>query len=162
MADKTPSEDFESWENQTDGRHIIKKFGAKGDLIDDMINARRKFHLTTQERHINQERAADDTLDPFANGIFAPVRLLETAEDFAQISSNPNVMGEDEMKKLVKGNIAALEARLAEVRNPVVLQRLLEVADSEDITVKKLGAIQGRLQEVSPSLYVEVQSAVSK
>lgn len=151
--------DLETWENVTAARYVIKKFGAKGDLMDEMIAGKKRFHLTTQERHINMEMAANDELDPFSNGSLAPVRLLETTDDAEQIASNPNLMSEDEMVTLLKGNANTLKKRVGEVRNPALLERLQELAVEQDCTIGKVNAINGRLQEVSPSLYTEVTQA---
>lgn len=152
---------LETWENVTAARFVIKKFGAKGDLMDEMIGGKKRFHLTTQERHINMELAANDELDPFSNGNLTPVRLLETTDDAEQIASNPNLMSEDEMGSLLKGNVNTLKKRVAEVRNPALLERLKELAVESDVTIGKVNAINGRLQEVSPSLYTEVSDVTA-
>lgn len=155
----TDMPDLETWENVTNSRFVIKKFGAKGDLLDEMLAGKKRFHLTTQERHINMEMAANDELDPFSNGNLAPVRLLETTDDAEQIASNPNLMSEDEMVGLLKGNVNTLKKRVSEVRNPALLERLKDLAVENDVTIGKVNAIDGRLHEVSPSLYTEVTQA---
>lgn len=153
-------EDLETWENVTASRFIIKKFGAKGDLIDEMIGAKRKFHVTTQERQINMEIAANDELDPFSNGCMAPVRLLDTTDDAEQIASNPNLLSESEMATLLKGNVKNLQERVAAINNPALLERLQEMAVTGDVTIGKANAIKSRLKEVAPSLYNEVTSSI--
>lgn len=155
----TDMPDLETWENVTAARFVIKKFGAKGDLLDEMIGGKKRFHLSTQERHINMELAANDELDPFSNGSLAPVRLLDSTDDAEQIASNPNLMSEDEMVGLLKGNVNTLKKRVNEVRNPALLGRLKELAVEHDVTVGKVSAIDVRLQDVAPSLYTEVTQA---
>lgn len=160
MAEKSVSaatlDEVETWENVTQARFVIKKFGAKGDLIDEMIGSRRKFHITTQERHINQEIAANDELDPFSNGSMAPVRLLDSTDDAEEIASNPNLMSETEMGTLLKGNFKTLEKRLGEVRNPALLSRLAELAVDNDCSIGKVNAINARLTDVAPTLSNEI------
>lgn len=154
----TNLDDLETWENISRSRHVVKKFSSKGDLIEEMISGNRKFHITTRERHINMERAAESKLDPFSNGMFAPVKLLDTTDDAEQIASNPNLIGESEMVDLVKGRVDTLRKRLGEVENPIVLNRLLEVALEQDVQASKLEAVKVRIAEVSPSTFVSVDT----
>lgn len=149
--------DLETWENITDSRYVLKKINARGELASEMIGSRRTFHLTTQERHINSEMTASERLDPFRNGMFAPVRLLDGTEDADEIASNPNLMGEEEMAKLASGKVDALRKRIGEVDNPIVLKRLLEVAETEDSRVTTLKAIRERIEEVAPTNVVEIE-----
>jgi hypothetical protein len=158
----TNLDELETWENISHSRFVLKKFSARGELQGELINGKRKFHVTTRERHINQEIAATPGLDPFSNGMFAPVRLLDTTEDAAEIAANPNLLGESDMVDLVKGRVDSLKKRLADVENSVVLQRLLEVAKEQDVQASKLDAIKARIDEVSPSIAVEIDSPVSR
>lgn len=154
---KATADELETWENVSQGRVVIKKFSSRGDLIDEMIGGRRTFHVTTQERHFNQERAANDELDPFANGLLAPVRLLDSTEDAAEIAANPNLMSESEMGLLLKSSVKVIEKRMLEVRNPALVQRLHDMAIEGDCSIGKVTAIKARLAEIAPSLYAEVQ-----
>lgn len=147
--------DLETWENMSRARHVLKKYSAKGDLIDEMIGSKKRFVVSPVERRINQELAATSDLDPFANGQFNPVRLVDGTEDAEEIANNPNLMSETEMGELIKGKIDPLRARVGEVRNAVVLRRLLEVADELDAPVSKINAIRDRLTEVAPPLSVQ-------
>lgn len=151
-------DDVETWENVTAARHSLKRFSSKGDLMDELVGSNKTFHITTRERHLNQERAANDELDPFSNGMFSPVRLLDSTDDAEEIASNPNLMGESEMKDLIKGNVKTLEKRIKDVRNPVVIERLLAVANENDSTIGRIEVIKARLNELSPSLYTEIEA----
>lgn len=149
--------DLETWENITNSRYVLKKFNARGELASEMIGSRKTFHVTTQERQINSEMTASERLDPFRNGMFAPVRLVDGTEDAEEIAANPNLMGEAEMSSLAGGKVEALRKRIADVTNPVVLRRLLEVAEKEDARVTTLKAIKDRIDEVAPSNVVEIE-----
>lgn len=149
-------DELETWRNISRSRHVLKKFGAKGDLIDEMIAGKKQFHVSTRERHINTEMAAEDKLDPFTNGMFVPVTLLDSTEDAEQIASNPNVLSESEMVDLVKGAAPKLKARLEEIINPIVVERLREVAADADVQASKMTAIEARLEALQPKLAVEV------
>lgn len=154
------SEELETWENVSRGRVVIKhKAGEYGRFKDELVNGGKKFHITQDDRRLNQELAANDGLDPFMNGILSPVRLLENSEDAEAILANPNVMGESEMADLVKGHFKSLEKRLGDITNPVTLERLLAVAKQSDASVSKVEAITARLQEVAPSLANEILSS---
>lgn len=158
MESLTAVDNYETWQNLTQSRHVLKRFSARGDLMDEMIAGNKNFHITTRERHINEERAADADLDPFTNGTFAPVHLIDSTDDAEEIAANPALITETEMVSLVKANVKTLEKRLGEVRNPVVLERLLQVANETDATVGRVKIIKDRLQEVAPSLFTEIES----
>lgn len=158
MVEKGTPE-LETWENTGNSRVVLKKYSHAGELVDEMLNGRRKVMLTPQERRINQELAANKALDPFSNGILAPVRLIETAEDLEDITSNPNLMSETDMRDLLKGHFKKLEARLTEVDSEPILRRLLEIAQEEDVTLGKVTAIEARLAQFQPDFVSEVTGA---
>jgi hypothetical protein len=158
----TNLDDLETWQNIGRSRFVLKKFTAKGDLMGEIINGGRKFHVTTRERHINSEMSANKQMDPFQNGMFAPVQLLDSTDDLEQIASNPNLMGESDMVDLVRGRVDGLRKRLAEVENTVVLDRLQEVAAEQDASISKVEAIKSRIAELSPALYTEISSPTAQ
>lgn len=152
--------DAELWENTTAGRVCLKFYNQQGMLTDRLIDSFRKFTITTKERQLNQEMAAGPDLDHFSNGIFAPVRLVETADDIEKIKSNPNLVTEDDMKGLLANKTAkAFQERVDAISNPFALTRMLELAREDDsTTAKQVKAIEDRLRDVSPSTYQEVTS----
>lgn len=157
MVEKATPE-LETWENTGNSRIFLKKYSHSGDLRNEMLGGRRKVVLTPAERRINQELAASKQQDPFSNGMLAPVRLVETAEDLEEIHSNPNLMSETDMRDLLKGHFKKLESRLAEVDSEAMLNRLLEIAEAEDVTVGKVEAIKARLADFKPDYLEEVVS----
>jgi hypothetical protein len=158
---ETPRNDMESWRNATLGTHFISRLDHRGEMVRvEQIGPGRTFHLTPEERRINSERTASEDLDVFRNGFFEPVRLLDDSEEARELASNPNVMSESDMRALVKVHPKTFDARLQAITNGMTLERLAAIALDEDVTVKRMRMIQGRLAEVSPSLAVTVQSTV--
>lgn len=150
--------ELEAWENVSRSRYALRRINSVGQLETELIGGHKTFHLTTQERYMNSERAASARSDPFRNGRFAPVRLLETTEDAEEIAANPNLLGESDMVELVKGKIEPLRARLEEIQQPVVVERMLEVAEREDARMTSVKAIQKRIEDLRPETHVEVMS----
>jgi hypothetical protein len=155
MVEKATPE-HETWENTGMSRVVLKKYSHSGELVDEMLNGRRKIMVTPHERRLNQELAANKHLDPFANGTLSPVHLIETADDLEEIKANPNLMSETDMKDLLKGHFKKLEARLAEIDSEPILNRLLEVASEEDASLSKVNAIKTRLDSFKPDYVTEV------
>lgn len=150
--------DKEAWENRSDSRHAVLKTNRFGEPESELVGGRKIFYISPQDRVINMESAASAKQDPFRNGQFAPVRLLEDTEDASEIASNPNLIGESEMAKLIKGSQAKLEERLAEIDNHVVVTRMLELAKDQDATVKKVDAIATRADELKPTKTIKVNT----
>jgi len=88
------------------------------------------------------------SLIPFLNGRLTPVRLLDDEEDTQFLKANPNNLGEDDLKELFKLSLAKLTARLAEVSNPIVLERVVAIAEEQGATIKQLKVAQERLEAV--------------
>jgi hypothetical protein len=153
------SSDLEAWENVSRSRYALQRINSRGDITTDLIGGQRTFHLSPEERYMNSELASSPKVDPFKNGRFAPVRLLETTEDAEEIASNPNLMGESEIKALVTGKVEPLRARLSQIEQPVVVERMLQVAEAEDARMTSVKAIEDRLAQLSPQTHVEVQVA---
>jgi hypothetical protein len=151
--------EMETWENSTAGRVVIKKFNQQGALVDEMINGHRRFHVTPQERRINQEQAATEAQDVFQNGICQPIHLSEEEPDAQKLLSNPNVMNEAAMRALFKAKPEAFQSRLEQITHVAVLNRLLEVAVELDVSLTQYGAIQARLDAVAPLLSTEIATA---
>lgn len=151
--------DVEIWQSSIQGKIGVLKFDRRGDLIHEIVPGGRKFSITTNERLINSDRTVDESKDPFKNGMLIPVRLLDTAEDAAEIAANPNLMTESDMLDLLK-NKRGFQARLADITNRFALQRMLELAERDDVdaSVRQVNAINARLEELDPSV-VEVSSS---
>lgn len=150
--------DHEAWQNVSRSRFVLKKLNSRGEIVEQMVAGRQTFHLSPEERVMNMELAASAAMDPFSNGMFAPVRLIDGTEDLEEIAANPNLISETDMVVLVKGKIDPLRSRLEEIQNPIVINRLLEVAYEQDSTVGKIDAIKGRLQTLQPAQFTEIQA----
>lgn len=153
------SSDLEAWENVSKSRFSLRRIDSRGDVRTELIGGGKTFHLSPEERYMNSELASSPKVDPFKNGRFAPVRLLETTEDAEEIRANPNLLGEEELVELVKGKVEPLRARLQEIEQPVVVERMREIAEREDARVTSVKAIEARLEELRPETHVEVQVA---
>lgn len=153
------SSDLEAWENVSNSRFSLRRIDSRGDVRTELIGGRKTFHLSPEERYMNSELASSPKVDPFKNGRFAPVRLLETTEDAEEIKENPNLLGESALVELVKGKVEPLRARLAEIEQPLVVERMKEIAEREDARMTSVKAIEARLEELRPQTHVEVEVA---
>jgi hypothetical protein len=144
---------LESWQNDSAGIVVVKKFDHRGELAkDEIVRGGQITHLTAEERKMNQDLAGTPEQDLFSSGVMRPVRILSDADDAAEIAANANLMAESEMRKLVKGHPQTFAAKLAEISNPVTLQRLLTVAKEEDVANSRVEAVQARLMGAGPSV----------
>jgi hypothetical protein len=152
--------ELEVWRNAARGLAVIKKFGVMGQIIEEQVQGGKTVHLTPKERRLNQEKAADDSLDVFKNGMLVPVHLIDSEEDTEELQANTNAMSESAMKALFRSQMPTFKAKIAEISNPTSLQRLVEVCGEVDGSVRQLETIQARLAEVSPQV-TEVLGAQS-
>jgi hypothetical protein len=143
--------EVEIWKSAINGTIGVLKFDRRGELVEEIVRKGQKLTISTNERIINSERASSETLDFFKNGMLTPVRLLDDAEDAAEIASNPNLMSEDELRDLFKVHWKVFESKIAAISNEITLNRLKAIADEVDATVRQLRVIDARLEELNPS-----------
>lgn len=149
---------FETWKNDTSGRVSVLKMDRYGQLGHELIRPGQTFTITEAERLTNSDKAASKNLDYFRNGMLTPVRLIESAQDFAEIKSNPNLLSENDLCDLFTLNWQKFDARLKDISNALTLRRLVAIAESDEVnvTVRQLKSIKGRLEEVEPTAAHEV------
>lgn len=115
---------------------------------------------------LNSDRAANEKLDMFRNGVLNPVRLIDGADDpvYQEIASNPNLMGESDLRDMFNLHWKTFEKKLADISNPITLKRLLAIAEEDGVkvTVNQHKAVQARIEEVDPSAAVEADSSVEQ
>lgn len=150
----------ETWQNVTEGTVVLKRTDHRGEMTkEEVIIGGRNFHITSNERRLNQEMAADEGLDVFRNGTLHPLRLMDDTEEAREIAANPNLMSESDMKEMVRVHPKTFEKQLSSIANATTLQRLLAMAHSEDASIKRVEAIEARLAVVAPTAAYEVRVA---
>lgn len=153
----------ETWKNSSKGKRGVVKFDRYGNLIHEVIAPGRTVMLSREERQINQERAASEKLDNFSNGVMVPVKLVDP-EDEKEFAANPNILTEEGLRNLFKLQWKAFEKAIGEISNPYALERLNELAQTDDelnVTVKKANVVRDRLQEINPNMAQEVETIAS-
>lgn len=144
----------ETWENPTKSNVWIKTYDPQHNLRNEMIRPSGKISLTIEERLINQDLAYSSKADIFKNGTLVPIRLIDTAEDYAEHAENPNNLSESDMKELFKLPAAKFKARLSGIENPIALERIVELSESDTVsaTLSQVKAAKARLEEVKPTI----------
>lgn len=147
----------ETWRNSSKSRRGVVKFDQFGNIVHELVAPGRSVVLTRAERQMNQERAANDSLDIFQNGAMVPVKLIDP-DDEKEFAENPNILTEEGIKDLFKLHWKQFEKAVNEITNPYALERLQEIAGTDDsVTVKKVQIIEARIAELNPNIPVEVE-----
>ena len=93
----------------------------------------------------------DPSANVFTNGSLIPVKLIDSAEDYAEVASNPNFLSEGDIEKAIKGPVKGLRDTLEEVSNLQVAVRFQEVADDlGNVSDAKSKAIKERVTSLRP------------
>ena len=142
-------DETESWKSAVAGTITIQHYNLEGHLVELVIRGGSTVQVTPHERRINQERAADDTLDVFVNGMLTPVRLLDSEPETAELKANVNAMSETAMKALFRSQKPTFTKKVNEIGNIITLRRLLEVAEEIDASMAQYKIIQERVAEVN-------------
>lgn len=147
--------DVETWKNATHGLVYVLKLDRLGNETHELVNPSKTFTIHKAERLMNQDRAANDKLDHFQNGMLVPVRLLDGDEDAKDIAENPNLLSDSDIQDMFKAHWKTFETKVNAIENEVTLSRLLDVAQAEDTgaSVRQLDVIKHRIDEVSPKQF---------
>jgi hypothetical protein len=144
----------ETWQNDTYGVIAINRVGEYGRHNVDLIQGKRRFQITPQERRMNQNAANSVEQDIFTNGTLRPIDLLDDDPDTERLFNNPNIVDEGELPKLfvLKGEL--FRQRIAEISNPATVQRLIELARDpvHDVTLFQYEALKNRELELRGDL----------
>ena len=143
----------ETWSNATRSTIWILTYDPRNQLRSERVRPDGKVSVTVEERHINSDRATSEEVDVFKNGSLIPVRLIDSAEDYAEHANNPNNMSEQDMRDLFKLSAAKFKTRLGEIVNPAALDRIVAISEEDDTkaTLAQVKAAAARLEEVVPS-----------
>jgi hypothetical protein len=89
-------------------------------------------------------------MDIFSNGRLAPMRLVDSADDYEEIASNPNHLTETDMLDILKSKGKTFSQRLDDITNVIALERMHELASDESLNVSmaQFRALESRLAEI--------------
>lgn len=143
------TDELETWQNTGRGRIVMRRFDGREEVVTT-IHGGKTFHLRPEDRQRFSNECASADADPFSNGTCAPIRLVGSEEEVAELTSNPNALTSSQLGELLKAPTKTFDARLAEMTNVVALTRLLETAREQDVPVKRVNAIQARMHQINP------------
>jgi hypothetical protein len=128
-----PEPGIETWVNVSAGLVHLIKIGEYGRRETELVYGGRTFAITPQERRLNQSQIFDPIKnDPFSNGSFKPLVLLDDEKDTAILRANPNVLDDDAITELFALSGDAFNERLLTITNANAIDRLIDVARKPD------------------------------
>lgn len=150
MVEQKPRE---IWQNCNKGDVYVSQVGYDGRVSSTRVLPGARIDITYDDRRMNQDIAYSREADLFTNGTLSRIQLFDGADDFAELSSNPNVMGESEIKDLFTLTATNFKKKLQEIDNVRVLERLAEFAQDTSVnaSVAQVKAINARLDQVAPT-----------
>lgn len=138
--------DVETWRNVTEGIVVINRTGEYGRPIHELVHGGRAFQVAPQERRNMQNMCATVDYDIFTNGTLQPVTLIEGEPDTEALKTNPNLLDERDVPKLLALKGPLFEARLSEISHLPTITRLLSLARNaeHEMTVQQYEALKRR------------------
>lgn len=146
----------EVWRNTSRGMRWYIAFDLQGRETTKTVPGNRTFTITTFERQINQERAADPEQDLFRNGTFV-LQKPSTETNEKEIESPDSLTDHevDEMvREIVHGDLRVSDA-IADITSLVTLTRIYEVLMAEDATKRTIDTVKRRIKELNPAAATE-------
>lgn len=161
MAGSITTEDrefLEEWESISNQGWGIMRLDPRGEEKQELVNGRRKFKLTTEERIITQDRIKDERNDPFLNGSFRPI----TVPDSVSVESNPNALSDEEITRILESSEVAFGEWLANIDSIATLRRMIELAEDTEISIKRFRVVESRLDEIRGEIRIETTDPALK
>lgn len=163
MAGTITQEDksfVETWEHISPQGWGIIRLDPRGEERPEIIQGRRTFMITTEERIISEDRIKDEANDPFLNGSFRPV----VVPDSVNIESNPNALSDEEIDKILNSESAlAWTENLSVIDSVATLRRMIERAEeNEGLTYKRFRELEDRLEVVRGEVKLDVKDPALK
>lgn len=145
-----PEPGIEVWKNRSEGTVALSRLGDYGRTRTELIKGGRVFHITPQERRMNQNQCAVEASDFFTNGTLAPIHLVDGEVDTEILRANPNTFEEVDIQKLFKIKGEAFAERLAEITSAAALDRFVELAREPrfGVTVHQYEMVKTRQAEI--------------
>lgn len=142
------SDDLERWTNESRGPvGVLRHDAIKGTKVE-LVRPGRQVMISSAERRLTEEAVKPDD-NPFRNGRLYANQLAETSEDVAAIRSDPNVISKTEIEALMNGTLKQMEAKLAKITSPAALGKILDFANEEGATTRRVGVIRERISAVT-------------
>ena len=142
----------ETWENISPSWNAIIKLDRRGDEYQEVIQERRTFMVTTEERLMLEDRVLDQKNNPFRNGSFRPVLV----PDSVSIDSNPNALSDDEIVSVLVSSDLAWDEWMTVIDSSSTVQRMVELAETTDknVSLKRYQQLKARLTELRPKTQI--------
>jgi len=140
----------EEWTNVGEGIKFVPHTLPTGQIRNMLIRSGQTFKVKAEDRQYFQaHHEVTPEGDHYTNGTFQPVKLVEDAVDYAEISDSKNHLNDEELLGLIKGRTDAVSARIAEIDNPDTLARLLVLCEEKDTAGSKVKVIESRYAELT-------------
>lgn len=143
---------LEIWRNGGASRHWVSRIGQYGARYQEIIAGYKTFSISPEERRLNQNIVARPEYDPFTNGTFQPVTLLDDEPDTDSLRTNPNVFDDEVGVRIFKMKGEKFRDRVSMINNATAISRLLDMArdPKNECTLQQFEYIklrQGELQD---------------
>lgn len=155
IVSQDPTKTFlEQWKHTGRGKLIIRRIGQFGAQHSSRVQGGQTFHVTPQERRLNQQMVTRPEYDPFTNGMCEAIVLDPTDPDYETLTSNPNVIREEDITRVFRLKGERFAERLGRISSANTIRHLIDLAEAPDseVTVPQYKRLQNRLAELDVEL----------
>lgn len=136
----------EEWESVSDAQNYVIREDRRGDEQFVHVSGHQKFKITTYERILTQDRIRDKQFDPFVNGQFRPIMVPESIS----VQTNPNALSDEDIKRIFVASDVAWDEYMSVIDSASTLRRMIELAESSDLSLKRYRELENREQAANP------------
>lgn len=136
----------ETWESVSDAQNYVIREDRRGDEQYIHVSGHQQFKITTYERILTQDKIRDRQFDPFTNGQFRPMIVPSTIT----VETNPNALSDEDIARIFVASDVAWDEYMRVVDAAATLRRMIELAESTDLSMRRFRQLEAKEQEANP------------
>lgn len=151
---ETKNPDVEEWESVVAGLRGLARWDEKGEWHVDDVEGGATFYITPEDRRRQARLCKDQADNPFTNGAF---RMLQAVNDDANSQSlldSDKVPDDVELEELLDAPMVKFTTGLAQIDEPITVERLYRLARKNEVGGAKFKAIAKRVKDLDPNAVV--------
>ena len=146
----------ETWETTTHSQVAVNRYDRKGGEKATVVGGEpgKRVQVTTAEREeLNEERSANEKLDPFKNGFLRPIRSVpdEVKQRFETETKPNGGQSTEELMELLGKTGNAFKVAVERLNEPT-LRRLQVLAPEADAKASQIEAIETAMEKYKVTL----------
>lgn len=150
---------LEQWESVVQSRIGLNRYDRDGRPTPIMILGRQSFHMSPDERRLNQALIVEERHDPFKNGSFRLNIPVDDEPDSRELAGNRETMSDADVDELIDMKPAEFVEFASTLTSPVTVRRILNRCLELEAGPARVNALRELLKQLDPNAVLKGDDA---